>query len=293
MRFGGLRTRLLLMALAPLVPVLIVAAVNARQSREDSLVVIGLVALLAMGLVLFAGNRFIARPIYAQAREAEIDSSARERQRLLAELVAAEEEERKRIALDIHDDSIQALAALLLRLELLESRLEDDDHRASLAQARQSTREAVGRLRHLVFKLSPPELETEGLGPALDAYLAEIHRVWGPTTSLEFTVNSERSPELRALIYRITVEAINNAARHGHGDRIDVVLAEQDGGVRVRVSDDGAGFDPAASQPEPGHIGLRSMRERAEAAGGWWRVRSAPGEGTTLEFFVPDRAPRA
>ena len=301
----------------------------ADRTLTRTLVVLGLVALLAAIVVLTAGNMLVARPLLALAsasrrvaagdltaranvggrrgelgelaasfdemvdtlaeRQREIDRSTEERRRLLAELVVAEQEERKRIAEDIHDDSIQALAALLLRLELLEGRLEDDDHRRHLVDAREATREAVGRLRHLVFKLSPPALEEQGLAPALEVYLEEVGRVWGPSTSLESTLEAEPSPELGALIYRIAVEAVNNAAKHAGGRRIDITLAELDGGVAVRVSDDGTGFDTAAaSRHVPGHIGLRSMRERAEAAGGWWRVRSAPGAGTTVEFFVPD-----
>jgi signal transduction histidine kinase len=223
-----------------------------------------------------------------EARQREIDSSARDRQRLLAQLVAAEEEERKRIAADIHDDSIQALAALLLRLELLESRLDDDAHRRSLAEAREATREAVSRLRHLVFKLSPPALETEGLAPALSAYVDEIGRVWRRDTALDSSLEADPASELRSLIYRIAVEAVNNAAKHGGGGRIEVELSHVESGVHVRVTDHGGGFDPAAD-PGPKHYGLRNMRERAEAAGGWWRIRSTPGEGTTVEFCVPDR----
>jgi signal transduction histidine kinase len=302
----------------------------ADRTLRRTLLVLVLVAIVAVLLAQLVVNAFIARPLLAltsasrrvaagdlgarsglprrsgevgelaasfdemvgtmESRQAEIDRSTHERQRLLAELIAAEEEERKRIAEDIHDDSIQALAALLLRLELLESRLEDDDLRRGLGEARQATREAVGRLRHLVFKLSPPALETAGLGSALGGYLQEIGRVWGAETSLESSLESEPSPQPRAMVYRIAVEAVNNAAKHAGGERIEVLLSPADGGVRVRVRDDGSGFDTAdAGAVRPGHIGLRSMRERAESAGGWWRVDSAPGRGTTVEFFVPDR----
>jgi signal transduction histidine kinase len=298
MSLGGLRTRLLLMALAALVPVLAVALIDPRPSR----LVLVAVGLGAMALVLVGAEVLIVRPVRAlsapademadtlQARQGEIERSTRERRRLLAQLVAAEEEERKRIAGDIHDDSIQALAALLLRLELLEGSLEDDGHRRALVEAREATRDAVARLRHLVFKLSPPALETAGLGPALSGYLDEITRVWGPETELDDLLGSDPSVEVRALTYRIAVEAVNNAAKHGQAERIDVSIAGQDGGVRVRVRDDGTGFD-AGADAGPAHYGLRNMRERAQAAGGWCRVQSAPGAGTTVEFLVPDDRP--
>jgi signal transduction histidine kinase len=114
--------------------------------------------------------------------------------------------------------------------------------------------------------------------------------VWGPETALEDSLRSDPSVQVRALAYRIAVEAVNNAAKHASADRIEVALATQDGGVRVTVRDDGTGFD-TNSEAGPTHYGLRSMSERARAAGGWWRVNSAPGTGTTVEFFVPDDRP--
>jgi signal transduction histidine kinase len=266
------------------------------------LIVLFAVAVIASLATLAFGNWFVARPVRAQAadmaatlesREREIGYSTAERQRLLAELLAAEEEERKRIAADIHDDSIQALGALLLRLELIESRLDDEELRASLGAARESAREAVARLRHLMFKISPPALDSAGLVSALQTYLDEIARVWGPKGEVESALAGEPSPEVRALVYRVAVEAVNNAAKHGRPGRIAVNLEGRDGGVLVCVEDDGAGFDIAeASQSRPGHLGLTSMRERAEAAGGWWRASSRPGRGSAIEFWIPDR-PRA
>jgi signal transduction histidine kinase len=239
------------------------------------------------------GRAFDEMAATLESREREIDHSTAERQRLLAELLAAEEEERKRIAADIHDDSIQALTALLLRLELIESRLDDEELRASLGEAREGARQAVARLRHLVFKISPPALDRVGLVPALRTHLDEIARVWGPTAEVASKLPGEPSPEVRALVYRVAVEAVNNAAKHGRPSRIAVTLEGRDGGVLVHVEDDGAGFDVAeAHQPRPGHLGLTSMRERAEAAGGRWRATSRSGGGAAIDFWIPDR-PRA
>ena len=94
-----------------------------------------------------------------------------------------------------------------------------------------------------------------------------------------------------ALAYRVAAEAVNNAAKHAQADRITVAVQWRDGGVQVRVSDDGVGFDitAAAQEVRPGHLGLVSMRERAEAAGGWWSLASEPGKGTVVEFWMPDR----
>jgi signal transduction histidine kinase len=156
-----------------------------------------------------------------------------------------------------------------------------------MAEARESARAAVTRLRHLMFQLNPPALEMSGLAEALTQYVEEVGRVWGPEASLRGELDGEPASEPRALAYRIAIEAVNNAAKHAKARHIDVTLASQDGGVRVRVQDDGRGFDTATASPRPGHMGLRTMRERAEAAGGWWRLESEPGRGTTVEFFVP------
>ncbi len=302
------------------------AQAAADRTLHRTLVTLLVVALFAVGLALAAANWLIARPVRAmagasrriaagdltirsgvqgggevgelaaafdemaatlEAREREIDRSAGERQRLLAELVAAEEEERKRIAEDIHDDTIQALSALLLRLELIESRMPEGESRDSLTEAREAARDAVARLRHLVFKLTPPSLATTGLGAAVETLLAEVSRVWGVAGTVRGRLEAEPSADLRALLYRITAEAVNNAAKHSGAAAISVELANRDDGVWVLVRDDGVGFEVDGQRSGPGHLGLVSMRERAESAGGWWRVTSHLGEGTSVEFWVP------
>jgi signal transduction histidine kinase len=83
---------------------------------------------------------------------------------------------------------------------------------------------------------------------------------------------------------------VNNAAKHAKAEAISVAVRSRDGGVWVQVVDDGVGFDvDVARRGQPGHIGLVSMRERAESAGGWWRLTSEPGKGTSVEFWMPDR----
>jgi signal transduction histidine kinase len=305
------------------------AQAAANRTLRRTLITLLLVALGATALVLVASHLFVVRPVRLlsrasrriaagdldarsgvptgggevgelaaafdemastlQTREREIRRSTTERQRLLAELVSAEEEERNRIAEDIHDDSLQALGALLLRLEIIESRLDDPVQRASLGDARESARDSVTRLRHLMFKLHPPALESDGLVSALEGFVHEVSRVSGATGDVVGELEREPSYELGALAYRVAAEAINNAAKHAKASRIAVTVQSRHGGVQLRVSDDGAGFDPAAAQqPRPGHLGLVSMRERAEAAGGWWSLASEPGKGTVVEFWMPD-----
>jgi len=90
------------------------------------------------------------------------------------------------------------------------------------------------------------------------------------------------------VVYRIVQEALTNTRKHARARRVDLLVESTDGGVRVRIADDGVGLPEGQSdRSAPGHMGLSAMRERAEMAAGWWRIESAPGRGTVVEFWVP------
>jgi signal transduction histidine kinase len=211
-----------------------------------------------------------------------------DRRRLLHYLAQAQEQERERIAADIHDDSIQAITAVGIRLEMLKRRLSDPEALHAMDELEGSVVMSIARLRHLLFELRPPVLDREGLAPALRIYLEEVTRDANITYRLDNGFLSEPDPETRTVLYRIALEALSNVRRHARARRLLVELEEIDGGYLVRVRDDGSGFSlDGPSEPLPGHLGLTAMRERAEMAGGWWRAVSAPGEGTTIEFWLP------
>ena len=214
-----------------------------------------------------------------------------ERRNLLARLVTAQEEERQRIALDIHDDSVQVMTALALRLDLLRQRIADTELLRAVEEAADTVRASIRRLRQLIFQLRPPALDRDGLGAALHLYLDELKHDRGLDYHLESQLSTEPAPEARAVLFRIAQEALLNVAKHAGATRVDVEVGRVNGGVLVRIVDDGKGFSPdfARSAAASGHLGLFSMRERAELAGGWCRVESDAGEGTTVEAFVPDR----
>ncbi len=216
---------------------------------------------------------------------ADLRRATEDRRRLLMRIEQAQEEERRRIASDIHDDSIQVVTAAQVRAQALATRLDDGDLRAETEALRDTLREAVERLRHLVFELRPPTLGRDGLVRALRSY------VWGregPEVQVEDGLGSEPPEDVAALLFRIAQEAITNARKHAGATRITVTVLSEPDAVRLRISDDGAGFDVSVVEaPDPGHIGLAAMIERAEVAGGRLRIDSVRGAGTTIEAWMP------
>jgi signal transduction histidine kinase len=210
----------------------------------------------------------------------EIDE---QRRRLLAHVVQAAEDERRRIANDIHDDPVQKMVVLKMRLELLAKANPD---LPDLDDARDAVLGTIRSMRHMLFDLRPPILDEEGLGPAIRYFLdnAEIESDW----SVEDDLVAEPSTQTRVILYRIAQEALTNARKHAHADEIRVKLQERDGGVWMEISDDGVGYAPEGSLVgAPGHLGVAAMRERAEMAAGWCTLRSLLGAGTTLEVWLP------
>jgi signal transduction histidine kinase len=210
-----------------------------------------------------------------------------ERQRLIGYLVTAQEEERARIAADVHDDTLQALAAVKMRLELLTDVL-GEEQRHRLARVEADLEAASQRLRRLIFSLRPSALDNDTLGHALEQLMAHACEGRVAATVVD-NLQAAPGPGTRAVVYRIAQEAVSNALQHAGARSLRMELDDRDAGVLVGVRDDGCGFDyqHASRAQLPGHLGLSTMRERAEVAGGWLRVESAPGEGTLVAFWIP------
>ena len=210
--------------------------------------------------------------------------------RELAQLIeTAQEEERRRIAADIHDDPIQVMSAVDMRLQLLLARPERADPH-ELGELAEELRSAIDRLRNLLFELRPVALDLEGLTPAIAMYLEHAAKETGWSWEVIDELDHEPAEDERVSFYRIAQEAVSNVRKHANATHVDVRLTSLDGGLLLRVADDGAGFEPL-EKPPPGHLGLATLTERAELAGGWCRVRSAPGDGTVVECWMPLGAP--
>ncbi len=238
------------------------------------------------------GLASIARDLTPLRAHRELERHLAERRALLAHLVDAGEEERGRIAMDIHDDSIQAITAAGMRLQILRRRLEDPEQLKLLDELEQTIQLAISRLRHLLFELRPPVLDNEGLSAAIGTYLEEVD---DPDTeySLDDQLTVQPSPESRTILYRIVQEALMNVRKHAEAGRATVALLELDKGFLARISDDGIGLAAGDQEQVPGHLGVAAMRERAELAGGWLEIKASPGEGTTLEVWIPATPPSA
>jgi PAS domain S-box-containing protein len=210
-----------------------------------------------------------------------------ERRRLFAHLVRAQELERRRIAWDVHDDSIQAMVAVGMRLQLLADQADESCAR-ELSRLDESVREAVDRLRNLTFRLQPPGIDRHGLVESLTQHLDDVVLGnWGLGAALEHDLVKEPAPETAITIFRIVQEALLNVRKHARARTVRISVTTVDRGLLVRVADDGTGR-PAVAHRAGEHFGLIEMRERAETAGGWWTLRSEPGTGSTVEFWVPD-----
>ena len=210
-----------------------------------------------------------------------------ERELLLAHLVRAQEEERLRIASDIHDDTIQAITAAGLRLQLLRRQLTDEKQLETLKKLEDTVQLAIQRLRNLMFDLRPPALERDGLAAAVRTYLDQLQVDSGIVGKLESKLSEEPPLETRAILFRIIQESLTNVRKHSKANTVKVRLETAEGGYGGSVEDDGVGFEVDQVQPRAGHLGLAAMRERAEMARGRLELTSIVGSGTKLRFWVP------
>ncbi|MFC4785259.1 PAS domain S-box protein [Nocardioides sp. MAHUQ-72] len=230
-------------------------------------------------------QRDISERLAAEAARQEL---AEQQQALLTRLVDAQDAERTRIAADVHDDPVQALAAVDLRLGLLNRRLREraPDLLETLEPLQASVSGATERLRSLLFDLEPPDLQ-RGLSGALARAAEEIFEL----SDVQWTVDGEHEPDVpnavRAIAYRIAKETLNNTRKHAGARHVAVTVRGRDGGIEVSVADDGVGLGATPAPPTPGHRGLLTMQDRATIAGGWCALSSPPGGGTVVTTWLP------
>jgi two-component system, chemotaxis family, CheB/CheR fusion protein len=217
--------------------------------------------------------------------------------RLLHKLVTAQEDERARIARDLHDQLGQQLTALRLALE----RHRDSHHARGqadedLERALALTQEVDSQVDFLAWQLRPAVLDDLGLLAALPRFLNEWSEHYGIRTDFQTTGQFPRrmSPDVETAFYRVTQEALNNVVKHAHATRVDVVLEGLSDAIRLVIEDDGVGFDAAAADKSLTGVGLANMRERAVLIGAVLQIETSPGKGTTIYLRYPrDAAAKA
>jgi signal transduction histidine kinase len=203
------------------------------------------------------------------------------------ELIAAREEEARRIARELHDDVGQRLAIVSIMLSRLRRTALGAAGQAEIAQLQEQT-SSIGRsLRQISHQLHPAELEHVGLSHSIQLKCEAVREATGlDVRMLNGGDTASIPPEVALCLYRVTQEALTNVVRHSGAHRVDLLLRCQGEELLLQVADDGRGFAPAAPERRTG-LGLRSAAERVHAVGGLLSVDSAPGAGTILRVVVP------
>jgi two-component system sensor histidine kinase UhpB len=214
-----------------------------------------------------------------------------ERRRSASAALEAQEQERTRVARDLHDEVNQSLTGLVLRLEAVRAKA-PPELADEIAETRSLANQAMEELVALARQLRPTALDDLGLKAALAGATDELGRQSEIATSFGATGDFREIPgEVQLVVYRVGQEALANAARHSGADSIVVRLARQDDRVELRVSDDGRGF---AFDEAGGGLGIEGMRERALLVGGELEIESRPGVGTKVSLVVdPVRSGRS
>ena len=209
-----------------------------------------------------------------------------------ASALRATEEERRRIARELHDDTAQRLAALILRLRPLAIEPDEAARAALVEEIRQEIFETAEDVRRISRGLRPPEVEEVGLAPALRAHARTLRERLGFEVDAELEdVEPFLDVTCKLALYRIVQEALSNARRHSGVGRAILRLRAADGRVIAEVADGGRGFDPGSHMEFDRGLGLVGMRERASMVGGTLVVESAPGAGTTVRASIPSCSP--
>jgi len=223
----------------------------------------------------------------------QLNERNQELQALSEHAINALEEERRRIALTLHDDTGQALSMLIINLERLENQIsgEEIELKEKLVTTRKLAQQSLANLRMIVYGLRPTILDDLGLVPAIRWYARTNLEEVGIMVELHTNGEVEPlSPQLKSTLFRIAQEAINNIVKHSKAKQVEIKLSQCEKNIQLEVQDDGEGFDLTIVRQEAlrlQHLGLLGIQERAELAGGEVQLRSVPGSGTRILVKVP------
>ena len=226
----------------------------------------------------------------------DLERVERERRHLLGQLITAQEEERRRLAGDLHDDAVQSLTAARMHLSILDqvvARLAGEAAatvQPVLDHVHENLEQGLVAARTFLFNLRPPLLDSAGLEPALRQQLAKLAERTGCKTEVNWLLEERLDRDLEMVAFRVVQEALANMAKHADASTVRVWGEREGSMVVIAVADDGVGFDPQVAGERAaatGHLGLRSMAERIQTAGGQLELSSRPYQGTQVVLRLP------
>jgi len=250
---------------------------------------VGAISILALAL-----GSILAIVVVRHAQRLEVEANTRfdevlaareDLRRLSDRLVKVQEEERRNLSRELHDDLGQSMSAMLIELGNLESALAGAEiHWDGLASVRRMAEENVAKVRNMALLLRPAMLDELGLVPALRWHAREVARRTGLKVKMIVDELNDDLPDAsRTCIYRVVQEALNNCVRHSKAGEVRVVIHRDADGLSISVQDNGVGFDPLQQKG----LGLLGMMERVSGLGGQFHIKSQPGQGTILSTYFP------
>jgi signal transduction histidine kinase len=240
------------------------------------------------GDVRFADGDVRLAETFATRAALAVDLSERIAQDSLRRVVETQELERRRLARELHDETGQALASILLGLKALDENTDDAAARTSIEELRELVVATLQDVRRLAVELRPSALDDFGLVAALERLAESFAEQSGISVDFQAALADERLPnEAETALYRIVQESLTNVVKHARARRVSILLTRTNGAVKAVIEDDGRGFDP--EQAADGGFGLVGMRERLALLGGRLEIESARDAGTTVAAEVPVR----
>jgi signal transduction histidine kinase len=225
----------------------------------------------------------------ADLAQAEQERAERDhlRTQLLEKVISAQEEERRRIARELHDETGQALTSLMVRLQMMNQQCPVPELKPQMDEVRNLIAQTLDDVHNLAVELRPSVLDDLGLEAALTRYVQDYQARHPVSVDLAIIGLEERlPPPIETALYRIVQESLTNIARHARAETASVLLEQRNGRVRAIIEDDGIGFDEQAADGND-RLGLYGMRERAQLLNGTLTIESAPGQGTNIFVEVP------
>jgi two-component system, NarL family, sensor histidine kinase DevS len=226
--------------------------------------------------------------IFAARAAVAVELRQRVARNALERVLSAQEDERRRLARELHDETGQALTSILLGLRGLEDAKDPEALRAAVGEVRDLVRSTLQDVRRLAVELRPKTLDDFGLVPAVERLTESFAEQTGIDVEFVHNITDSRLPPgIETALYRIVQESLTNVVKHARAGHVSIVLTGKHGSVSILVEDDGVGFEPSRSRGDG--LGLLGMRERVELLGGRMTVESRPGAGTTFVAEVPVR----